>query len=691
MSSTSESLSSSSNEPPVATHEAASFISTTDDAIGSAEASQSADQVSTIANESEQSAIKATPVPEAILYPHTATLEECLFQSDTVSLAALRRLSSSGIHDLVGQEQHQQYSWRGLTWRLLLGYLPGAIETSTTQSDERCDWRAELQAKRQEYFDLVQTLFQSNYDATHGIELLDDYDATSSDDAVDYLVSSLSNLSTDSNECQEDSKSSNSNITPAAKEIWKKTGRDVHILEALTRGLNAIVISNPLTCPETDNADSTSDDNDAPPAMIRSALLLDEIRKDVVRTHPDLAFFLHPRLGRRRYAALERILVCACWPQPSTIQQATPYVQGMNEIAATLYYVLATTTTTRVTRENTTTDTFSSLAQEDWAANAEADTYWLFRILLEEIHAVYNRNMDHDESGIRGRLAAMENLLTKHDPQVMEHLMEHGLDASFFAIRWWTTLLSREFLLPDTMRLWDSMFASTHKDNFLRYACVTMVMTVRDRLLKGDFSTCLRLLQSFPSTHMDQLLQSTRALWIYESQITVACHKGGIGLHQALETIAPPPAIIMAFGLKAGSVQQHNQMQHQQPTVQDIAAEKVRDVAAHANVWLGRAKNSLVQWNKNRSRSTGELGQPTTPLQKASTHIDSTQSLDRTTGKALAAQALSLRRNRSASAVPAAIPESGSFEDTIDDVYLQAIQNPPPIPSSETLVNTSLE
>lgn len=38
--------------------------------------------------------------------------------------------------------------------------------------------------------------------------------------------------------------------------------------------------------------------------------LLDEVRKDVIRTHPDLRFFLEPNedLGQKRYAALERIL-----------------------------------------------------------------------------------------------------------------------------------------------------------------------------------------------------------------------------------------------------------------------------------------------------------------------------------------------------------------------------------------------
>jgi len=57
----------------------------------------------------------------------------------------------------------------------------------------------------------------------------------------------------------------------------------------------------------TPNSSSTvPPDNDEEENMI----LLDEIRKDVIRTHPDLRFFLEPEdgLGQKRYAALERIL-----------------------------------------------------------------------------------------------------------------------------------------------------------------------------------------------------------------------------------------------------------------------------------------------------------------------------------------------------------------------------------------------
>jgi hypothetical protein len=163
------------------------------------------------------------------------------------------------------------------------------------------------------------------------------------------------------------------------------------------------------------------------------------------------------------------------------------------------------------------------------------------------------------------------------------------------------------------------MFASTHKDNFIRYVCVTMVLVIRDSLLKADFSTCLRMLQTYPPTNMEQLLQSSRALWVYESQITVACHRGGISLHQALQTIAPPPGIAFAFGLRNGIIHQPPPADPDQSPRSSGAGDqrvreaeqKVRDatqaVASQAQVFLGRARGlysrSVVEYRKYRTAS----------------------------------------------------------------------------------------
>lgn len=266
----------------------------------------------------------------------------------------------------------------------------------------------------------------------------------------------------------------------------------------------------------------------------------------------------------------------------------------MNEIAATIYYVLAND------------------LNADFAVYAEADTYYLFHTLMsgsDMMRDVFVADLDDSKSGIQGRIANMQMLLERHDPELFRHLEDIGMDPSFYAIRWLTTLLSREFLLPDTIRLWDSMFASTHKENFLRYVCGSMVMKVRDDLIKGDFSRCLRLLQSYPPISVDDILEASRSLWIYESQVTLACHRGGITLNQALHAIQPPPGIIMAFGLKGGVA----------PTLSDQihdAAAVVQEQVEHTTSGLfSRAKRFLREKAAAASTAvdgiTSELSEPT--------------------------------------------------------------------------------
>ena len=322
-----------------------------------------------------------------------------------------------------------------------------------------------------------------------------------------------------------------------------------------------------------------------------NALLLDEIRKDVIRTHPDLRFFLEPYedLGQKRYAALERILYV--WAK---LNKGVRYVQGMNEIVGTLYYVLAHDSNT------------------EWSNEAEADTYFLFNSLLVEMRDVFVPDLDEADTGIHGRISNMITLLSLHDPEVRCHLDSVGIDPSFYSVRWLTTLLSREFVLPDTIRLWDSMFASTHKDNFLRYVSVTMVMVIRDTLLLGDFSTCLRLLQAYPPTNLDRLLESSRALWIYESQITLACHKGGISLGHALRSIAPPPAIVMAYGLRGGVAPPiREQVRRVGERGLEVARGAANGTANASKSFFGNAisywKGGMMGGNSTSSTTAGEV------------------------------------------------------------------------------------
>jgi len=316
------------------------------------------------------------------------------------------------------------------------------------------------------------------------------------------------------------------------------TDNTVPLKKSTLRGLS----QNQLAVPKALQRNETA----TPSAMadfLMQAKSLASIRKDTVRTHPDLYFFLEPdqNLGLRRYAALERILFI--WAK---LNKGVCYVQGMNEIVGTLFYVLAND------------------VNADWAKHAEADTYWLFDILMRELRDIYMPDKDHDDDGIHARLDDIEMLLSKHDPQLQQHLQKLGINTSLYAVRWVTTLLSREFLLPDTIRLWDSIFSSTNMEGFLRYVCVTMIVMVRDDLLKGDFSQCLQLLHDYPSQNVDQLLESSQALESYEMMIFNVCKNpskhvpasfnqkyrpgGTLALHQALQVVEPPYSIVMAFG-----------------------------------------------------------------------------------------------------------------------------------------------
>mmetsp|Transcript_45365 Transcript_45365/g.67360 ORF Transcript_45365/g.67360 Transcript_45365/m.67360 type:complete len:782 (-) Transcript_45365:45-2390(-) len=550
---------------------------------------------------SEAASTRRITTPSPPLAPPADPLDH------VVPLATLRRIASQGIVD--EQDQHTK-SFRPVCWRVLLGYLPVEVKDwKSTLLERRKTYRhlvADLfqcppplgdgtdlrghhgkrqqramvrKAKRYMYQGSGRNLTDEELELEEQQREEEEEDsikfAASDDGMDDLLVVDDDNDAADKKEsapptepskeesvvddADETTKTTEDGEIPMIeaspsgetlesvpshiKEEWKKSGRDESELEKMRSsrilGMNTLLVDEDLIDPETiemlDESNASVSSNRSASRkwdqFLDNATLLDEIRKDVVRTHPDLYFFLDPEenLGQRRYAALERILFV--WAK---LNKGVRYVQGMNEIVGTVYYVLAND------------------MNEEWACEAEADTYFLFNTLMTEMRDIFVPALDNADTGLQGRIENMSTLLSLHDPEVRCHLDDMGIDASFYAIRWLTTLLSREFLLPHTIRLWDSMFASTHKDNFLRYVCVTMVMLIRGDLLKGDFTTCLRLLQAYPSTDMDHLLEASRSLWIYESQITLACHKGGISLHQALLTITPPPSIVMAYGLKGG-------------------------------------------------------------------------------------------------------------------------------------------
>jgi len=242
------------------------------------------------------------------------------------------------------------------------------------------------------------------------------------------------------------------------------------------------------------------------------ALLLDSIQKDVIRTYPDLKFFLDSE-GRHQ-EAMQNILFLYAKLNPGI-----KYVQGMNELVGTLYYVFA-----------------NDQNDDSWVSSVEADTFFCFSLLMSEIRDMYIHNMDNTSTGISGRIQRFIDILRTYDPVVCDLLIDQGIDPSFYSLRWITTLLSREFDLLDTIRLWDSLLGDRNREEFLAYICCAMVLEQRESLMTGDFGENLSLLQSYPPIDVTYLLQKSASLREH--------HKSGFAVEQEeshLNNASPVP------------------------------------------------------------------------------------------------------------------------------------------------------
>ncbi|XP_023556212.1 TBC1 domain family member 13 isoform X2 [Octodon degus] len=170
------------------------------------------------------------------------------------------------------------------------------------------------------------------------------------------------------------------------------------------------------------------------------------------------------------------------------------YVQGMNEIVGPLYY------------------TFATDPNSEWKEHAEADTFFCFTNLMAEIRDNFIKSLDDSQCGITYKMEKVYSTLKERDVELYLKLQEQNIRPQFFAFRWLTLLLSQEFLLPDVIRIWDSLFADDSRFDFLLLVCCAMLILIREQLLQGDFTVNMRLLQDYPITDVCLILQKATEL-----------------------------------------------------------------------------------------------------------------------------------------------------------------------------------
>uniref|UniRef100_A0A5F9D8J5 TBC1 domain family member 13 n=1 Tax=Oryctolagus cuniculus TaxID=9986 RepID=A0A5F9D8J5_RABIT len=237
-----------------------------------------------------------------------------------------------------------------------------------------------------------------------------------------------------------------------------------------------------------------------------------QIDKDVRRLYPDISFFqrateypcllildpqnefetLRKRVeqttlkssdGARKRSGVTNMSS----PHKNSTSSSLNEYEGMNEIVGPLYY------------------TFATDPNSEWKEHAEADTFFCFTNLMAEIRDNFIKSLDDSQCGITYKMEKVYSTLKDKDMELYLKLQEQNIKPQFFAFRWLMLLLSQEFLLPDVIRIWDTLFADDNRFDFLLLVCCAMLILIREQLLEGDFTVNMRLLQGAGAVMVQRL------------------------------------------------------------------------------------------------------------------------------------------------------------------------------------------
>jgi len=247
------------------------------------------------------------------------------------------------------------------------------------------------------------------------------------------------------------------------------------------------------------------------------------IKQDVVRTFPEVDFFQSHVV---RDTLVNILFVFArCRPEIG-------YRQGMHELLAPLYFVVksdcdtfsamvaagldngsdeAKTVTTEMTR-TIHRDIFSGKF-------CEADTFSLFEALMDAVGPwfISTQSVHSMGAGYQGKPWSrpqdqttgnklvdnlnyiQDVLLKRHDPTLFSRLEKLEIFPQIYGIRWLRLLFGREFVFRDTLLLWDAIFADSCPPSLCDQLVVSLLMSVRDLLIRYEYQDAVQLLMKLPS------------------------------------------------------------------------------------------------------------------------------------------------------------------------------------------------
>lgn len=214
---------------------------------------------------------------------------------------------------------------------------------------------------------------------------------------------------------------------------------------------------------------------------------LEEIRKDVTRTFPEVDFFQQPHVQQ----SMTRILFVYAKLNPQL-----KYRQGMHELLGPLVYVL--------TMDGEVCGATESLSNVCSLQYIEHDSFALFEILMTHASSWYSTETP-SQIVLKSRLI-QQKILRQSDPNLTTKLEQHSIEPQIWGLRWIRLLFSREFDFPSVLELWDALFAASPKLDLVDYVCAVLLLRIREKIINcaddTDILTCLFHYPTFPEEKM---------------------------------------------------------------------------------------------------------------------------------------------------------------------------------------------
>jgi hypothetical protein len=176
----------------------------------------------------------------------------------------------------------------------------------------------------------------------------------------------------------------------------------------------------------------------------------------------------------------------------SFLAKDVSYHQGMNEILAPIYYCYS----------------YDKLYIEEKEVDIEADSFWSFYYLMNEI----KRNFNTEQEGLFLKSKILGECLKIINEKVYINLEEKNVKNEYFSFRWFMMLFSQDFNIGDILKLWDFIFCGEKKNYFVFYVSLGILEYRKDKIINGDMAEIIQCLQDLGDILCDDLVYIAREL-----------------------------------------------------------------------------------------------------------------------------------------------------------------------------------